>query len=217
MKKLLVFTLTFFSLVAFSASELKLDSGIFGTNLAVGVGTATSTLDVLGGSFYLPGPNAAPADANFDNSQWSLWLDETSDEFELKARKSNGVIITQTVGAGGGGSGTIESINFNLTGPFNTTFERIDGFRQMDGAKTITNCRLTIFDSGTSGTTTVTVRRDGPSGTASFACSVAANAGATDTSSTAVSMTLAAGDYIWADVTAVAAGTVEDLSVDLYE
>ncbi len=49
-------------------------------------------------------PAAVPADATFGNSQWSLWLDEASDEFELKGKKSDGTVISATVG-GGGGSG----------------------------------------------------------------------------------------------------------------
>ncbi len=49
-------------------------------------------------------PAAVPADATFGNSQWSLWLDEASDDFELKGKKSDGTVINATVG-GGGGSG----------------------------------------------------------------------------------------------------------------
>ncbi|NQZ19790.1 MAG: hypothetical protein HRT44_11115, partial [Bdellovibrionales bacterium] len=74
-------------------------------NIGIGTGTPDGKLDVLGGSAFLPAPNAAPADGNISNSQWTLWLDESSDEFELKAKKSDGSVITQTVGSGSGGSG----------------------------------------------------------------------------------------------------------------
>jgi hypothetical protein len=75
-------------------------------NVGIGTTSPTDKLDVEGGTAFLPGPSSAPADGNFANSQWSLWLDEAANEFELKAKKSNGVVISQTVGAGGGGAPT---------------------------------------------------------------------------------------------------------------
>lgn len=70
----------------------------------VGIGTETPSgiLDVEGSSFFLPGDAAAPADTAFANSQWTLWLDEANNEFELKAKKADGTVITQTVGASAG-------------------------------------------------------------------------------------------------------------------
>lgn len=51
------------------------------------------------GQLFIHAPASEPADGVFNNSQWTLWLDETSDEFELKAKKANGTTITQTVGS----------------------------------------------------------------------------------------------------------------------
>ncbi|MCB9989739.1 MAG: tail fiber domain-containing protein [Rhodospirillales bacterium] len=53
-------------------------------------------------SVILSSPAAAPGDVLFSNSQWSLWLDEVNDEFELKGKKSDGTIISSTVGGGSG-------------------------------------------------------------------------------------------------------------------
>lgn len=55
----------------------------------VGIKTSTpsTTLDVEGDGALLPAPNTAIADGDFANSQWSMWLDETNNEFELKAKK----------------------------------------------------------------------------------------------------------------------------------
>ncbi|MCB9991492.1 MAG: tail fiber domain-containing protein [Rhodospirillales bacterium] len=52
-------------------------------------------------SLFFRAPAAAPADITFSSSHWTLWLDEASNEFELKAKKSDGTIISTTVGSGG--------------------------------------------------------------------------------------------------------------------
>lgn len=48
-------------------------------------------------SVIFTGPSSAPADATYANSEWSLWLDEANDEFEFKARKSDGTIVNGTL------------------------------------------------------------------------------------------------------------------------
>ena len=54
-------------------------------------------LRVFSDQAILPAPSSAPVDGDFANSQWSLWVDETNDEFEFKAKKSDGTVITQTI------------------------------------------------------------------------------------------------------------------------
>ena len=192
------------------------------TDTGIGIGTdaPTNSLDVEGGEFFLPVPSGEPLDGDMANSQITFWLDEGNNEIEAKARESGGSFISVTLGSGGGGgSGNGKSsLNFNLTGPFNTTFERIDGFRQMDDGKTFVTARLTMFNSGSSGQTSVIIRRGGPSGAASTLASIAATNG-TSTQATTLSPTMqvVAGDYIWVDVSEVPAGTAEDLSVDIFQ
>ncbi len=82
----------------------------------------SAALDVNGTAFLLPAPSSAIADASIANSQWSLWLDEGNDEFELKAKKSDGSIISQTVsgggsdnlGSGGSTAGTLYTTDGNV-------------------------------------------------------------------------------------------------------
>lgn len=62
------------------------------------------------GTPFLHAEASAPADGEFQNSQWTLWLDESNDEFELKAKKSGGAVITQTIGSGGGGGFTFVKV-----------------------------------------------------------------------------------------------------------
>jgi hypothetical protein len=77
---------------------------VIANNGRVGIGTAlpTGVLDVEGdGSvtrkFFLPANNSEPADLDFEEYQWSLWVDEGNDEIEFKTRKSNGAILERTL------------------------------------------------------------------------------------------------------------------------
>lgn len=45
---------------------------------------------------------SAPADGEYENGQWSLWIDAANDEFELKGKDSAGDVISQTIGAASG-------------------------------------------------------------------------------------------------------------------
>ncbi|MCK5742394.1 MAG: hypothetical protein KAH48_09270, partial [Chlorobi bacterium] len=113
------------------------DAGAFGassnyiwdntnTRLGIGAGAPTTTIDAVGGSALLPAPTAAPADADLEDSQWTLWLDESNDEFELKAKKSGGTVITQTIGSGGGTpAGNSGEIQFNISGAFDASTDLI--------------------------------------------------------------------------------------------
>jgi hypothetical protein len=79
--------------------------------LGIGAGAPTSTIDAVGGSALLPAPNAPPDDGDLDNSQWLLWLDESSTlttRFELKARTSGGTIVSQSVGLAAGNTGEVQ-------------------------------------------------------------------------------------------------------------
>jgi hypothetical protein len=72
-----------------------------GGKLGVG-GTSdpTSTIDVEGGSAFLPAQGTSPDDADFSNSQYSIWFDETTDRFRFKGKKSDGVVFEQEMGEG---------------------------------------------------------------------------------------------------------------------
>ena len=52
------------------------------------------------GQTLLPIDDTALSDSDIDDSQWSIWLDEALDEFKLKAKKSDGTVISQVVGVG---------------------------------------------------------------------------------------------------------------------
>ena len=49
------------------------------------------------GKTKLPAQSSAIADGDMKNSEWSIWLDEVNGEFELKAKKSTGVVVEQTI------------------------------------------------------------------------------------------------------------------------
>jgi len=105
------------------------------------------------------------------------------------------------------------NIRMVVTGTLDT-FEIIDGYYAPQTGQTLTTVVVTCGDSGSSGTTTATVRRDGTSGTGSVTASLAANSNATDTNATTVSLTGVNGDWFWVDLTSVATGA-EDITVEL--
>lgn len=129
--------------------------------------------------------------------------------------KFRGVGLLPGSGGGGGGSG-IASVKYDLQGIFNTTLERIDGYFVCKQSQTFNTAKLVAFDSGDSGILEVTIRRDGGSGAAIATASLTANGG-TNVESNAISLSCAADDYIWVDITGVPAGSVEDLSITLFE
>ena len=53
------------------------------------------------GQTLLPIDDPDLSDSDIDNSQWSIWLDESADEFNLKAKKSDGTVLIQSIGLGG--------------------------------------------------------------------------------------------------------------------
>lgn len=68
------------------------------TNDWLNIGDAIEA-DMAAREVFIDAPAAEPLDTDFDNGSWSLWLDEVNDEFELKGVKSDGSVITQTVGS----------------------------------------------------------------------------------------------------------------------
>ncbi len=68
------------------------------TNDWLNIGDAIEA-DMASREVFIDAPAAEPLDTDFDNGSWSLWLDEVNDEFELKGVKSDGSVITQTVGS----------------------------------------------------------------------------------------------------------------------
>jgi hypothetical protein len=213
MRKLIVFLLFLIPILGFSDAELLKDRGHFGTSLGIGTQAPDGSLDVVGTQAFLPGPSSAPADGLFAPSQWTLWLDEASDEFELKAKKSGGGIITQTIGSGSSGAA---AVRFDLNGPFNTTFERIDGIHVCDATVTYTAARSFVYYNGTAGNLTAQIwlnnASTGASGDITIPFSVTPSV-----DNETISVTCNAGDYIWVDITGLPTGTVEDFSVVLYE
>jgi len=79
------------------------------TRLGLGTTSPDSTIDAVGGSALLPAPASAPADGDYANSQYSVFLDESNDEFEFKGKKSDGTVITATVGTTSGSTRSGES------------------------------------------------------------------------------------------------------------
>jgi len=73
-------------------------------NNSLGLGTAapTSTIDALGGSALLPAPATAAADGDLDANQWTLFLDETLNQFKFKAKKADTSVISATIGVSSG-------------------------------------------------------------------------------------------------------------------
>ncbi|MEM6810913.1 MAG: tail fiber domain-containing protein [Pseudomonadota bacterium] len=59
--------------------------------------------DLLNDEVFLDAPDAPAPDGDLTNGQLTFWLDDASDEIELKARDASGDIINVTVGGGGGG------------------------------------------------------------------------------------------------------------------
>ncbi|MEQ1875073.1 MAG: hypothetical protein ABL958_00410, partial [Bdellovibrionia bacterium] len=87
---------------------------------SVGIGTTAPSgkLDVEGGSAYLPAPNAMPPSANIANSQYTVWLDETNDEFEFKGKRADGTVVSRTLGAAGAGN-YVDEAGDTMTGTLN--------------------------------------------------------------------------------------------------
>ena len=72
--------------------------------VGIGILQPTGIFDVVGSTtegFFLPAITAAPVDTDFDNSQFTVWLDETAGKFQFKGKKADGTVVTQTVGASG--------------------------------------------------------------------------------------------------------------------
>lgn len=153
---------------------------------------------------------------------------DTDEIFGPKAAGSwpaSGVSLVGPTGAAGtngtngtnGANGTngIAISAHHLNGIYNITFERIDGFFQATQAITINGVDMVAFNSGTSGNTIVTVRRDGTSGATSQTATLPANGGTNTAQVTfGASISMVVGDYMWVDITTVPTGGGEDLSVE---
>ncbi len=91
-----------------AGSNLENGAGniIIGTDITTPTISSDSYLNIgdaivgdlsAGGHVRFKAPDTAPADADFTPGQYSIWLDETNDEFELKAMKSDGTIFSRTL------------------------------------------------------------------------------------------------------------------------
>jgi hypothetical protein len=115
----------------------------------------------------------------------------------------------------GAGSGAA-AVRFDLNGPFNTTFERIDGMHICDATVTYTTARSFVYYNGTAGSLTAQIWLNNASTGASGDITVGFSVTPSVDNET-ISVTCNAGDYIWVDITGLPTGTVEDFSVVLYE
>ena len=112
--------------------------------------------------------------------------------------------------------GARPSARIVVTGPLNALYEVLDGYWMATGDFTLDGVRIVVGNSGTSGQTGITFRRDGTSGAATRVGNAAHNTGGVR----AVEVTfgtplaLASGDYIWADITELPGGDPEDLTLD---
>ncbi len=97
-----------FGYLVFSAVPTSTSIGnsiIIKSQLGIGTDSPSTLIDAEGGISdyaFLPAGSSAPADVDLANSQYSFWLDEATDQFNLKAKKSGGVVISQTIGSGSG-------------------------------------------------------------------------------------------------------------------
>ena len=199
------------------ASEHLTSAGRFFVDVGIGTQSPDGALDVSGGAVFLHAPSSAEADGSFANSQCSWSLDESNDEIDFKCKKSGGATFTRALGAGGGSSVEDKGVRFDLNGPFNTTFERIDGIHVCNASVTFTAARSVLFDStATSGDLVAQIFINGVSEGANGDITLTAT-GSTVVDNETISVTCAAGEYMWVDITAVPGGTLEDFSVVLYE
>lgn len=101
-----------------------------------------------------------------------------------------------------------------LTGPL-APYEIIDGYFRWRSSESITGIAITVTNSGTSGSTTVELNRDGTSGAATKTGSIASAAGAraTTTVTFGAALSVQDGDYTWFDINSVAGGSPEDISI----
>lgn len=98
-----------------------------------------------------------------------------------------------------------------------TVFDNIDGTRYQNATQSLTSVKMSMLNSGISGNTTIRINqfRSGSlfnSATASLAASSGNPAGAS--SSLSGTLSLAAGDVISVDVTVIAGGAPESLTVE---
>lgn len=89
-------------LVSDSGSSIKVDglsNGIFVNTTRTGFNTSTidATIDAEGDGALLPAPDSALGDSSFENNQYMIWVDETTDEIKIKVRKSDGTFLNKTI------------------------------------------------------------------------------------------------------------------------
>jgi len=97
-----------------SITNTLADSIIIENSGNIGIGSAVpdAIIDINGDRAILPAPAATPADATLNNSQYSVYLDETGDQIGFKWKESGGSVFTQIVGSGSGGGGGTSAINW---------------------------------------------------------------------------------------------------------
>lgn len=134
------------------------NAGIFNFSDDVGI---DGNLNVTGTLATLPSPNSAPNNSSFANSQWSLWLDEINNEFELKARKSNGDFIAQTVGSGSGSAttGALPAVQARRTSNF--TFASTNVYYDIDFNQTDIESDPTALEHDNSNTDNLLIKQSG--------------------------------------------------------
>lgn len=214
MKKLL-WLILLLPLLAMGASEHLTSAGRFFVDVGIGTQAPDGALDVSGDDVFLHASATAPIDSRLANSQCTWSIDEPNDEVDFKCKESGGTVFTRSLGASG--AGTASGIRFDLNGPFNTTFERIDGIHVCNATVTFTAARSVLFDSSaTSGDLVAQIFINGISEGASGDITLTAT-GSTVVDNEVISVTCDAGEYMWIDITAVPGGTLEDFSVVLYE
>lgn len=93
----------------------------------------------------------------------------------------------------------------------------VDSQHRVSENRSLTKVALSLQQSGSAGSTSVVIHRDGPSGATTSTVTLAGN-GAANSGVTVLGSPIScqAGDLIWAEIDGIADGWVEDLGVECF-
>ncbi len=121
--------------------------------------------DLASSVVFLATPNVEPLDASLNNSEYTLWLDESDDEFEFKAKKSDGSIISATLSPSGDADWQIDETNSYV---YNTTDRIGIGTATPSNTLTVVGGNISLRNDGDT-TNAILMSADGSTGTIALA------------------------------------------------